>query len=132
VFYTQSTMKQATKRGVLVAQFTTIINGSRLALLPSIDVGNMGLAFMFHPSVLEPHFDLTFCKVEQRGYFHAARSAKVFAVVELLLQLQKLCVCVCCSQAARTSLSTRQAALGQLGGAWKKLSKKEHTNCFVT
>lgn len=48
------------------------------------------ILLVFHPAVLEPDFDLSFCQVEQVGHLHSPRSAKVAVKVELLLQLHEL------------------------------------------
>lgn len=52
----------------------------------------LGLPLVLHPAVLEPHFDLPLGEVQQGGYLHPSRSAQILVEVELLLQLQELCV----------------------------------------
>lgn len=58
----------------------------------------LSLAFVLHPPVLEPDFDLSLGQVQQSRYFHPPRPAKVLVEVELLFQLQQLGVCIRCPQ----------------------------------
>lgn len=85
------------------------VHSSRFAVLVLVLLA-LRLALMFHAPVLKPHFHLPLREVQQRGDLHSAWSAQVLVEVELLLELQELCVGVGRSQsacAATTSATVR-------------------------
>lgn len=59
--------------------------------------------FPFHPSVLEPYFDLTLRKVQRMRNFHSAPAGQIAVVVKLLLQLQHLLSGIGCAGALEFS-----------------------------
>jgi len=85
--------------------------------LPVVVLLALVLPLVLHAPVLEPHFDLPLRQVQQGRYFHSPRPAQILVEVELLLQLQQLCVGVRCPQPAGAPSSP--TALHNLRRAWK-------------
>lgn len=56
--------------------------------------GTMEVLLRLHPSVLEPDFDLSLGKAQRVGNFDSPPASQVAIEVELLLQLQRLELCV--------------------------------------
>ena len=48
--------------------------------------GTFLILLVFHPAVLKPDFDLSFCEVQKVCHFHSPGSAEIAVKVELLLQ----------------------------------------------
>lgn len=46
--------------------------------------------FRFHPSILEPDFDLALAELQRLRNFHATPTRQIFIAIELVLQLQRL------------------------------------------
>lgn len=63
------------------------------------DVHRCHLVFLFpfHPTILEPYLDLSFCQAESMSYLNSSSSRQVSIEMKFLLKLQSLITRIGCS-----------------------------------
>lgn len=94
------------------------------------------LTLVFHPSVLEPHFNLAFSQIKGRSYLYTSRSTQIFIKVELFFQLKKLSVCVSrpespgASSSAGISITTDVLIVVVVGRSRREIWKTEKQNIY--